>query len=231
MRKKSGPPLTEKIYHIISATFCVIVVLSNIISAKLVALPYVGFSIPAGLITYPFTFLLSGLVTEFFGTKKASFMVYVALGMNLVCFGIIELALWLPSETPEDLSAFQAVLGLSGLRIFASLVAYTLAQLADIHLYAWIKVWTGPRFLWLRNNGSICLSQLIDTLAIDLIFLYWGLGIDIQQVVSVMAFSYVYKAVFSLLSTPLFYVCVFVLQKKKEVVKQLYWPHLLLARH
>ena len=57
----------------------------------MVVLPYVDFSIPAGLVTYPLTFLLSDLVTEFFGAKKANFMVYIALGMNLLSFGIIEL--------------------------------------------------------------------------------------------------------------------------------------------
>lgn len=205
----------EKIYYVICAAFCVIVVLSNIISAKMVMLPYLGFSIPAGLITYPLTFLLSGLVTEFFGAKKAKLMVYIALGMNLLSFGIIGLALSLPTDSPASQNAFRAVLGLSGLRIFASLTAYALAQLADIQLYAWIKKCTGPRFLWLRNNGSTWISQMIDTIAIDTIFLYWGLHMDMQQVLPVMIFSYAYKALFSVITTPLFYFSAFILQKFK----------------
>lgn len=209
------PPLMEKIYHTISAAFCVIVVLSNIISAKMVALPYVNFSVPTGLLTYPLTFLLSGLVTEFFGIKKAQFMVYTALGMNLISLAIIELTLWLPADGPEVTTAFQLVLGLNSLRVFSSLLAYTIAQIADIQLYAAIKKWSGTRFLWLRNNGSTCLSQLIDTILIDVLFLYFGLHMGAQQVLPIMAFSYGYKVLFSFLSTPLFYLCVFTIQKQK----------------
>lgn len=213
MKDEIKLPDMEKVYHAMSAVFCIIVVLSNIISAKMVMLPYVGFSIPAGLVTYPLTFLLSDLVTEFFGAQKAKFMVYIALGMNLLSFWIIEFALWLPTDTPDAQNAFRAVLGLSGLRIFSSLTAYAIAQLADIQLYALIKKWTGARFLWLRNNGSTCISQMIDTVAIDIIFLYWGLSMEMQQVLPTMIFSYVYKALFSVASTPLFYFCVFILQK------------------
>lgn len=187
----------------------------------MVVLPYAGFSIPAGLITYPFTFLLSDLVTEFFGARKAKLMVYNALGMSLLSFGIIELAVWLPTDVSGSQNAFQLVLGLSGLRIFSSLTAYAIAQLADIQLYAMIKKWTGPRFLWLRNNGSTCISQMIDTVAIDIIFLYWGLNMEMQQVLPIMIFSYTYKALFSFSSTPLFYLCVFIIQKQWKKNNQL----------
>ena len=115
---------------------------------------------------------------------------------------------------PDAQNAFSLVLGLSGLRIFSSLTAYTIAQLADIQLYALIKKWTGPRFLWLRNNGSTCISQMIDTVVVDIIFLYWGLNMGMEQVLPIMIFSYAYKALFSVAATPLFYFCVFTLQKQ-----------------
>lgn len=213
MRDEIKIPAMEKAYSIISAAFCVIVVLSNIISAKMLLLPYMGINIPAGLVTYPFTFLLSALVTEFFGAKKAKLMLYIALGMNLLSFGMIELALWLPTDMLETQNAFKMVLGLSSIRIFSSLAAYMIAQLADIQLYSLIKKWTGSRFLWLRSNGAACISQMIDTVAVDLLFLYWGLHMELREVFTIIMFSYSYKALFSLLSTPLFYFCVFTLQK------------------
>ncbi|KAF3361895.1 hypothetical protein PHSC3_001549 [Chlamydiales bacterium STE3] len=219
----------EKVYHAISTTFCVIVVLSNIISAKIVVLPYLNFSIPAGLITYPLTFLLGDLVTEIFGVKKAKLMIYTALGMNLLSFGIIEITLLLPTEMLETQNAFHTVLDLSSLRIFSSLIAYIVAQIADIYLYAMIKRWTGPNLLWLRNNGSTCISQMIDTLIIDIIFLYWGLGMAMNQVLPIMIFSYAYKTFFSLSSTPLFYFCVFIIQKKLKYNNQLCLQNLTLT--
>lgn len=197
------------LYQVISATFCVIVVVSNIISAKMITLPFMDFSIPAGLITYPLTFLLSDFVTEIYGAQKAKLMVYIALGMNILSFGIIQVALFLPTQIESDQIAFQTTLGLSGLRIFSSLTAYTLSQIVDIQIYALIKRWTGLPFLWLRNNASTCISQLVDTVVIDILFLYWGLGMEMSLVFPIMVFSFAYKAFFSVANTPLFYLCVY----------------------
>lgn len=201
-------------YTFLSATFSLIVVLSNILSAKMVAIPYFeSFSIPAGLITYPLTFLLGDLVTEFFGLKKAKQMVYMALTLNCLGLLLIQFALLLPSESKHEQLAFQSVLGASGLRIFSSLVAFTISQLADVQLYAFFKRLTSSKFLWFRNNASTCISQCLDTVIIDLVYLYWGLEMGIGQVLPIMLFSISYKTFFSFANTPFFYLAVFLMRK------------------
>lgn len=214
--------ILQAIYQVICASFCVIVVISNILSAKMVTLPFLALSIPAGLITYPLTFLLSDLMTEIFGAKKAKLMVYIALAMSLLSFGMIQIVLLLPESGFDEQKAFQAVLGLSGLRIFSSLSSYLISQLVDIQLYAAIKQWTGPKFLWLRNNGSTCISQIVDTVMIDLIFLWWGLGMTMAEVVPIMLFSYAYKAFFSVACTPIFYFLVFLMRARWQIVKRVF---------
>lgn len=215
---------SNTLYQIICSTFCILVVMSNLISAKMVQLPYFNLILPAGLITYPLTFLLSDLVTEFFGQKQAKLMVYIALGMNLLSLGIIELALQMPAAGDAEQAAFQAVLGLSGWRIFSSLTAYLISQIVDINLYAWIKSWTGDRFLWLRNNGSTCVSQILDTTIVDIIYLYGALSMEWAQVLPIMLISYAYKAFFSVANTPLFYLCVYLIKsswKKSQLFSML----------
>lgn len=206
------------LYQILTSSFCVIVVISNILSAKMVALPWIDLTIPAGLITYPLTFMLSDLVTEIFGAKKARMMVYITLGMNLLSFGMIQVALWLPGEN----KAFEIVLGLSGIRIFSSLISYLISQVVDVQLYAAIKRWTGDRWLWLRNNGSTCASQLVDTVLIDVIFLWWGLKMSWAEVLPIMLFSYLYKAFFSFACTPLFYMFVYMIRNQWNKLKVRY---------
>ncbi len=205
----SNTSYREILYHAIIVAFCVIVVVSNIISAKLIKLPVYDLSIPAGLITYPLTFLMSDFVTEIFGVRKAKIMIYITLAMNLLAFGIIEIALLLPAVDEIASREFQAILGLSGLRIFASLVGYIFSQITDVQLYALIKSWTGSKFLWLRNNGSSCLSQLVDTILIDIIYLYLGLQMSMTAVIPIMMISYLYKMFFSVACTPLFYLSVY----------------------
>jgi uncharacterized integral membrane protein (TIGR00697 family) len=193
------------LYQTISAAFCVIVVMSNILSAKMIALPFFTFSIPAGLITYPLTFLLSDLVTEIYGPKRAKLMVYIALAMSLLSFILIQVVLLMPTYETTQQRAFEAFLGLSSIRIFSSLIAYVTSQIADIQLYALLKRKVGLKFLWLRSNGSTWVSQIIDTLVIDILFLYWGLSMPMAEVFPIMLFSYAYKALFSVACTPLFY--------------------------
>jgi len=201
---------SQTLYTIANAAFCVIVVISNIISAKLITFPFFqNLSIPAGLITYPLTFLISDLVTEIYGARKAKVMVYTALGTTILSYVIIQFALKLPSISPENQSIFQSVLGLNGLIISASLIAYIISQILDIQLYSLIKKWTGSRFLWLRNNGSTLISQMVDTAAVNLIHLYWGLEMELEAVFKIMLFSYTYKSFFSVMNTPLFYLGVF----------------------
>lgn len=208
---------SDTLYQVISASFCVIAVLSNIISVKMVKLPFfTDFSIPAGLFTYPLTFLLGDLATEIYGAKKARLMVYTALGMNVLGFGLIQAALMMPAHSAEEQSAFGAILGLSGLRIFSSLTAYIVAQLAGISLYAMIKRWTNSRHLWLRNNGATLASQILDTIIVDMIFLYWGLGMGMDLVAPVMVFSYAFKAVFSAANTPLLYLFVYLIRGTRQ---------------
>ena len=205
------------IYQIICTIFSVIVVVSNIISAKMILIPLILLHVPAGLIIYPLTFLLSDLVTEIFGAQKAKLMVYIALAMSLLSFAVIQLALILLGTDAEEHQAYQAILGLTGLRIFSSLISYLTSQIVDIQLYAAIKRWTGPKMLWLRNNGSTCISQIVDTVMIDLIFLWWGLGMTMAEVAPIMVFSYLYKASFSIACTPLFYVLVFIVRGKWQI--------------
>lgn len=206
-------------YQIISATFCLVVVISNLVSSKMMRLPFIDLTIPVGVLTYPITFLLADLVTEIFGPKKAKLMVYIALGMNLLSLAMIQFALFLPNVSEKEQVAFQAVLGLSGLRIFSSLIAYLFSQIIDIQLYAIIKKWTGSKYLWLRNNGSTCISQFIDTVLVDMIYLYWGLAMGLNEVIPIILITYAYKTLLSFACTPLFYLSVFLVKTNWKLPK------------
>lgn len=208
------------LYSILVAAFTVLVVISNIISAKIVQFPLGNINLPAGLITYPLTFLLSDLVTEIYGARNSKSMVYIAFGMNLLAFAIIELALLLPAASAFDSDPFQVVLGLSGLRVFASLVGYLFSQILDIQLYAWIRSWTGIDYLWLRNNGSSLISQLVDTVLVDLIYLCWGLEMPWQVVFPIMTLSYLYKSLFSMAGTPFLYLCLHLYAKYSQNLRE-----------
>jgi uncharacterized integral membrane protein (TIGR00697 family) len=208
----SGRSLT--LYHWLATSFCLIVVVSNVISAKMVPLPFFdNFLIPAGLITYPFTFILSDLVTELYDAAHAKRMVLLALGISLLAYLLFQLAMWLPSSDKEVHAAFHIVFGWNGLLVAASLAAFVTAQILDVQIYAWIKKWTGTGQLWLRNNGSTLLSQVVDTLMVNMIHLFWARSFPLETVLQIMALGYAYKAALSVANTPIFYLLVFFSKK------------------
>lgn len=196
-------------YHFVKSMFCIIVVMSNIISTKMVNVPFFqDFNIPAGLLAYPFTFFLSNFTTEIYGAKKSREMVYHAFKMSILAYLIIKIALILPSANIENQQNFEAVLGLNGVILLASLTAYIFSQTVDINLYAAIKKLTGRNYLWLRNNGSTAIAQLLDTAIVNLIHLKLGLGMEMSQILPIMLFSYLYKCTSNVALTPLFYLVV-----------------------
>jgi uncharacterized integral membrane protein (TIGR00697 family) len=134
--------------------------------------------------------------------------------MTVLSFILIQAVLLLPTGEAGQQSAFEMVLGLSSLRIFSSLTAYLTSQCVDIYMYALIKRKSRFNFLWLRSNGSTWISQLVDTVVIDILFLYWGLGMSFTAVIPIMIFSYVYKVFFSVACTPVFYLCVYAFRGK-----------------
>lgn len=94
--------------------------------------------------------------------------------------------------------------------ILASLVVYAVSQMFDVWLYH--KWWnftekrfgSKRRFLWLRNNGSTLISQILNT-ALFTAFAFWG-TYDIPTLISIFISSYVIYIFTSLLDTPFVYI-------------------------
>ena len=200
---------SHKFHLSMCALFCVIVVLSNLITAKLFQAPFIGdLALPSGLLLYPFSFLISDLVTETLGKERTRFMIYLGLAMSVISNLIISFALWLPPYEASSQASFEKVFGYNSWAVYGSMVAYLVGQTIDIRVYVWLKKVTDGKYLWLRNNGSILISQMADTVIVNTVFLYFGLHLEWAVVVQVMIFDYFYKSILSLSNTPFFYLFV-----------------------
>jgi hypothetical protein len=101
--------------------------------------------------------------------------------------------------------AFSATFANPAILLFASMLAYLVAQLMDVRLYHfWWKV-TGGRHMWIRNNGSTMISQLVDTAIVNGIFLHYGLGLGRADVISIIVAVYLCKVALAIVDTPLIY--------------------------
>ena len=140
------------------------------------------------------------------GTTSMTFAYFLTMVLVLWVGGILPGLPGAPDET------FFAVQGLAFGAVGASMAAYMAAQFTDVRLFHFWKRLTGGRALWLRNNGSTLVSQLVDTTAVVLISHYAAHVLPVRadlpvapQLLSFIASGYLFKALAALLDTLPFY--------------------------
>lgn len=170
---------------------------------------HVPMPLAVGVLPYPITFLCTDLISELYGEKRASQVVWMGLVLNLW----VGFILWLGGVLPGfDSPAFFEVRRLAFGGIVASMAAYLLAQLVDVRLFHFWKRLTKGKHLWLRNNGSTLVSQLVDTTAVILITHYYAAGLPLEegdvgpQLLTFIVSGYVFKVLAAFVDTGPFYI-------------------------
>lgn len=260
----------ERGYFVLAVLFVSMLLLTNIIGTKLFAvpldMPVLGpllaaidglaqrlFGVPssgsltltAGIITYPLTFLITDIVSEVWGRRRADVMVLLGFGASLLMLAVISVAGALPPSaiwnvpdayhavfdpsyfipqpdgtTVADHRAAQAAYRFTfdapGTLLFASMTAYLVAQLVDNRLFHFWRRMTRGKALWFRNNMSTGLSQLVDTIIVNGIFLHFYWKLPASTIAAVILNVYAVKFLLALLDTPLCYLGVHLARRYAE---------------
>ena len=209
----------DRLFLLLSGIFLTALVLGNIIGTTKFVNVF-GLIVPAGVLAYPFTFLATDLICELYGKKRAQTLVWTGFIMNFFMLGLMTLGHFLPdaSGISGAASVFEEVYEFMVGNVIASMIAYLVAQTIDVHLFHFWKKLTKGKHLWLRNNASTTVSQLVDTTAIlSILYLANNLGPEINSIsrlVQLIFASYLFKFFFALFDTPLFYLGVYFLKGK-----------------
>jgi len=193
--------------------FIVILIVSNLIAPKFVAVGWFRFS--AAQLLFPITYIFGDVFTEVYGysaSRKAIWTGFMASAI-MTAFGLF--AIWLP-PAPEfhNQAAFETIFGVVPRNVAGSLIAYWAGEFANSLTVAKMKLWTNGRYLWTRTVGSTIVGQLVDT-TIVIVFIFWGqpLGVMVQLIVS----GYLFKVTYEVLATPLTYLVVNFLKREENV--------------
>lgn len=213
----------EKIYTGLCVLFSVLIVLGNLTYQKFVMLPIpfiYNFELSVGVVLYPLTFLMTDLITEFYGKEKASFCVHFAILTNIIVAVVLAGMDYLPATawSKIDGALFHQAFGFYNISLLGSMLACYCSQAMDISLYLWIRKMTKGKYLWLRNNGSTAVSLLIDTFVVIGFMTFFGV-FPKEHIWSLIANSYSWKLFFTVCSTPLFYVCVGIIKWMSPLYK------------
>ena len=211
----------DQLYLVLSGIFIASLVTCNLIANKFVTvdLGFKVFIVSAGILPYPLTFLVTDLISELYGQRKANLVVFSGFIASL----FVLLFLWLGGQfnsIPDSLvndEIYNSVFQNAWRLIAASMIAYLFAQFVDVRIFHFWKKLTSGKHLWLRNNGSTIASQLVDTTLVICI-LFVGVW-NTDQILSAIIDGWIFKMLMALLDTPIIYGIIYLLKEKIDIAK------------
>ena len=149
--------------NILTGLFIAGLIVSNLLGGKIAQLGRIEFSV--GILAFPITFLVTDIIGEVLGKKKARQVVFIGLMAMLFVMLLTFISIQLPTASRSYITheEFSKVFGISFRFLIASITAFFFAQMHDVWAFHFWRKITKGKWLWLRNNLSTFTSQLIDS--------------------------------------------------------------------
>lgn len=181
-------------------------IVANIQVLKLVDL--FGINATLGNIVYASSFLVTDILSENYGKKSATKAVFVGFLSLIASMVLFQAALWFtPSADDWAQESLKNLFGFMPRIVLASILAFGISQFHDVWAYNfWKKKWPADRFIWIRNNASTMVSQLIDSLVFTLVAFTGQLPMNV--LIQIFISTYVLKWLVAAMDTPFIYLAV-----------------------
>lgn len=196
-------------YVVLNTLFVTSLVISNVVSAKVLQLG--PLQVPGAALCYCITFLCTDIIGELYGKKEANKTVRIGFLCQCVASLLILLTQFLPHAVYAEnvAEAYNTLLGMNWRFFLASMLAYTVSQSWDVWVFHKLRdryirkhgSVKGGRWIW--NNASTMTSQAIDTI-IFITLAFWG---TVPNIWTMVASQYLLKLILAALDTPVFYLC------------------------
>lgn len=178
-----------------------------------------AFNLTVGNLLWPVVFIMTDIINEYYGKKGVRLLSYLTVGLISYAFLMVYLGIgappadfWIanfPHIKPDINAAFGTVFGMGLNIIIGSLIAFLVGQLLDVHVFHYLRRFTGENKLWLRATGSTLVSQIFDSFIVAFVAFYVLAGPEtrwsLPQVFAVATVGYVYKFVIAVVLTPMLY--------------------------
>ena len=171
----------------------------------------------AGVLVWPFVFIMTDVINEYFGVRGVRLISWVAVGLIAYAFLAAYAAISLSPATfwvdinkdmgvPDIQKAYAILFGQGLWTICGSIVAFLIGQLVDVVIFHRILRITGDRFVWLRATASTAVSQLFDSfIVLYIAFVIGPQHWSVPQFLAVGTVNYVYKMGAAIALIPLLY--------------------------
>lgn len=172
-----------------------------------------GFVTAMGNIIYGTIFLATDILNENYGRKEAQKAVWLGFFVLIAITVIMQISLkFIPHESDLLSPALEQIFGFLPRIAVASLTAYLISQLFNVLIFNFLKKKTKGKRLWLRNNISTMISQLLDNVIFTFIAFVglfglfgWGQIFEWSIILQIFVVSYVMKFIVAVADTPFIY--------------------------
>lgn len=177
-----------------------------------------GLTTTLGNIVYASSFLVTDILSENYNEKDARRAVVLGFISLISITLLMNIALWFTPEASDFAQdSLNTLFGFFPRVVGASLIAYLLSQLHDIWSYnMWKSKLPQTKYIWIRNNASTMISQLIDTTVFTFIA-FWGVY-PINVFWQIFLTTYLFKWIVAALDTPLVYLSSY--WKRTGIIKE-----------
>ena len=183
-----------------------------------------GMEMTLGNVLFGSTFLITDILSENHSRKDANRAVIISTACSILFIAVSQIwLLYTPAANDWASGAFHTIFSNTPRIILASLGVYLLSQLTDVWLYHKWWDWCRKRFgdsrrgLWIRNNGSTMISQLLNISLFTFIAFYGVHSLD--TMVEIFLSSYAIFLVTSLVDTPIVYLCRSIHERGKDGIR------------
>ncbi len=190
------------------------VVIMNIFVLKGIVL--FGLDATGGNVLYASIFLGTDIISEYHGMKEARKAVFIGFFISL--FFLIASRFILQFEPaswdlyhPAMKKLFTPIWRITA----ASMAAYILSQNYDVVSYDWLKR-KFPKHLWIRNNGSTWVSQIIDTI-IFCTLAFIGVY-ETKVILEIILSTYILKIIVAAIDTPFIYMTKLIVHSRPSTI-------------
>ena len=207
-------PKSFQYYDILSSAFVAVLLVSNIVAPKFIALGPLKFS--GAQILFPITYIFGDIFTEVYGYAASRRVIWNGFFASILLAAISYIVVKMPPGPGwNNQAAYETVLGVVPRAVFASLVAYWAGEFANSFTLARMKVLTRGKYLWTRTVGSTVVGQAVDTMLV--IFIIFVGTMPLSNMLEMMVDGYIFKVLYEAAATPLTYLVVNTLKRLEGV--------------
>lgn len=208
-----------KLTTLITAFFVAVLMISNIVSTKIVDFGWLTFD--WWTLLFPLSYIFWDVLTEVYWYKQSKKIIWIWF-WTLLLMSITIIVVWAlpPAKDWPYQNDYNNILWLTPRIVIASLIAYFAWEFSNSYILAKIKIWMSGKHLWVRTIWSTLIWEFIDTILFIFIAFYWAFSWNI--IIALLISNYIFKVWVEVLFTPVTY---WVVAKLKKIENEDYYDY------